>query len=51
LKLPRINLKELEKLKEDNFKGRLDFIDMYVERMKKSPNKRWSFEQKDIVRS
>lgn len=49
MKLPRISLKELEELKEDNFKARLEFIDMYVERMKKIPNKKWSSEQKDIV--
>ncbi len=49
MKLPRISLKELEKWKEDNFKARLEFIDTYAERMKKSSNKKWSSEQKDIV--
>lgn len=49
MKLPHVSLKELEKLKEDNFRARLEFIDTYVERMKKTSNKKWSSEQKDII--
>ena len=48
-KLPRVDLKELKKLKEDNFKERLEFIDKYVEWLKKTPNKKWSSQQKDII--
>jgi hypothetical protein len=49
MKTPRINLKELDKLKKDNFKERLEFIDKYVEWMKKTPNKEWSSQQKDLI--
>lgn len=49
MRLPRINLKELEKLKEENFRERLEFIEKYVEWMKKSSNKTWSSQQKDLI--
>lgn len=49
MKLPKIDLEELKKLKEDNFKDRLDFIDKYTEWLKKSSNKKWSSEQKNII--
>jgi hypothetical protein len=49
MKLPNIDLKELEALKKDNFKERLDFISKYAEWQKKNQNKRWSSEQKEIV--
>ncbi len=39
MKTPEIDLKELEKMKQENFRQRLDFIDKYVEWLKKSPNK------------
>jgi hypothetical protein len=45
----RINLKELEKLKEENFRERLEFMDKYVEWMKKTSNKTWSSQQKDLI--
>jgi hypothetical protein len=48
-KLPRVDLKELKKFKEDNFRERLEFIDMYVEWLKKTPNKEWSSQQKDLI--
>lgn len=48
-KLPRVDLKELKKLKEENFKERLEFIDMYVEWLKKTPNKKWSKQQKELI--
>jgi hypothetical protein len=35
-KIPKINLKELDKQKEKNFKDRLKFIDLYVEYLKKN---------------
>lgn len=49
MKTPKIDLKELKKFKEENFKERLEFIDKYAEWLKKTPNKRWSSEQKDIT--
>ncbi|MFP4112512.1 MAG: hypothetical protein ACLFPQ_05765 [Candidatus Woesearchaeota archaeon] len=49
MKLPNINLKELEKEKKKNFEERLRFIDNYVEWLKKTPNKKWSKQQKKIV--
>ena len=51
MKVPNINLKELEEFKERNFKERLDFIDKYVEWLKKTPNKKWSKEQKELIDS
>lgn len=35
MKLPEINLKELERIKEQNFKERLEFQDWYVNWMKR----------------
>ncbi len=35
-KIPKINLKELDKQKEKNFKDRLKFIDLYVDYLKKN---------------
>jgi len=48
-KLPRIDLKELEKLKEQNFRERLAFQDLYIEWLKKNPNSKWSAAQKSII--
>ena len=49
MEIPEIDLEELKKLKEDNFKERLKFIDKYAEWMKKTPNKKWSSDQKSIT--
>lgn len=49
MKLPKIDLKELKKLKEDNFKDRLKFIDKYADWIKKRSNKKWSSAQRNIV--
>jgi len=46
---PKIDLKRLDKEKEKNFKQRLEFIDKYVDYVKKTPNKKWSSEQKKII--
>lgn len=51
MKLPKIDLKALKKLKQANFKDRLEFIDKYVEWLKKTPNKIWSSQQKKIIAS
>jgi len=44
-----VDLKELAKDKERNFKERLEFIDAYVEWLKKTPNKVWSKQQKSAL--
>ncbi|MBI4454196.1 hypothetical protein HY636_06130 [Candidatus Woesearchaeota archaeon] len=49
MKLPHIDLKELKRLKEENFKERLKFIDWYTNWLKKSSNKTWSSQQKKII--
>ena len=49
MKTPDIDLKELKKVKDENFKERLDFIDKYTKWLKKSPNKRWSSQHKKII--
>lgn len=49
MKLPKIDLKELEKQKEDNFKDRLKFIENYSKWLKKTSNKEWSSQQNKIV--
>ena len=46
---PHIDLKELKKFKEENFKERLEFIERYTEWLKKTPNKKWSNNQKKII--
>jgi hypothetical protein len=49
MKLPEINLEELEQIKEANFRERLEFQDRYVQWMKKTSNIKWSSEQKSII--
>ncbi len=49
MRTPKIDLKELRKLKQENFKERLEFIDKYSEWLKKTKNKQWSSEQKSII--
>lgn len=48
-KLPEINLKELERMKEENFRERLEFLDKYVDWIKKTDNATWSSAQKALV--
>ena len=45
----RIDLDELRKEKERNFEERLKFIDLYVEWLKKTPNRVWSKKQKELI--
>jgi hypothetical protein len=47
--LPEIDLDQLEKLKEKNFKERLEFQDRYIEWLKKKSNSEWSSAQKSII--
>ena len=49
--LMKIDLEELKKDKEANFKERLDFIDRYVEWLKATPNKVWSKQHKEFIDS
>ncbi len=49
MKLPKIDLEELKKIKEENFKERLIFIDQYACWVKKNLNQTWSSEQKEII--
>ena len=45
----KIDLKELEAQKKRNFEERLEFIDLYVEWLKKTPNEIWSGQQKKLM--
>ncbi len=45
LRLTKKDLKELEEEKERNRRQRMDFVDMYAEWLKKTPNKVWSKQQ------
>ena len=49
MKLPEIDLEELEKNKKQNFKDRLKFIDEYSKWLKKKSSKEWSKQQKKII--
>ena len=44
-----IDLKELNKKKKQNKKERLEFIDLYVEWLKKTPNEIWSKQHADFI--
>jgi len=47
--LPEIDLKEMRKWKKQNFKERMDWVRKYAEWLKKTPNKEWSKQQKQII--
>jgi hypothetical protein len=49
MKTPKIDLKYLKKQKRQNFKERLEFVKMYADWVKKTPNKVWSAQQKDLI--
>jgi hypothetical protein len=49
MKLPEINLRELERIKKENFRERLEFQDRYVNWMKMENNVRWSSAQKVMI--
>lgn len=49
MRTPNIDLEELEKFKKKNFEERLQFIKKYAEWIKKTPNKIWSSEQKELI--
>ena len=41
MKTPHLDLEELKKLKQENFKARLAFIDKYTDWLKKTSNRKW----------
>jgi hypothetical protein len=41
-KYPKIDIKQLKKEIKQNERERLEFIDRYVEWLKRTPNKKWS---------
>jgi len=45
LRLTEKDFKELEEEKQRNRQQRMDFVDMYAEWLKKTPNKVWSKQQ------
>lgn len=45
----KVDLKELRRAKTKNFKERLEFIDSYVDWLKKTPNKEWSRQQNKLM--
>lgn len=49
MKLPKIDLEELKRQKEENFRERLRFIDLYCEWLKKTDSMKWSSQQNDII--
>lgn len=49
MKLPRIDLKELEKQKQENREERLAFMKKYVAYLKTKSPKKWSKEQKKLI--
>jgi len=49
MKTPNINLEELKKQKEENFKDRMEFVKKYAEWVKKTKNSEWSKQQAEIV--
>ena len=49
MRLPEINLQELEKIKRENFRERLEFQDRYVRWMKMTNNATWSSAQKAMI--
>jgi len=48
-KLPKVDLKELKRLKEENFRERLRFIDMYADWVRRNKSGTWSVQQKKLI--
>lgn len=49
MKLPKIDLKELEEEKKQNIQERREFIKKYTAWLKKTPNKKWSKQQNKML--
>jgi hypothetical protein len=47
--IPGLDLKELKREHRRNFAERLEFIDAYVEWLRRTPNKVWSRQQNRII--
>jgi len=47
----KVDVKQLEKQKDENFIDRLKFIDLHVKHIKETKNKVWSKEQKEFLDS
>ena len=45
----KVDLEELRKFKEQNFKERLEFVDWWVDFMKTHSDKEWSKYQKKVI--
>lgn len=48
-RLPKIDIDELKKAKEENFRERLEFLDSYATWVKNTSNAKWSAAHKAIV--
>ena len=51
MKLPKIDLEEMKRFKEENFRERLKFMDLYAEWVLKNSNKSWSSQSNKIQNS
>ena len=49
LNLTKKDLAEIEKEKKRNFEQRFEFIDLYTDWLKKTPNKLWSKQQNKFL--
>lgn len=49
MRTPKIDLAQLKKQREENFRERLEFIEWYVAWLRRAPNMKWSSHQKKIV--
>ena len=51
MELPKINLKEFEEKKEKNRQERIEFIDLYTDWLRKTPNEVWSKHHANFINS
>ncbi len=49
MKLPKVDLKQLEKEMGENLRQRREFARKYAEWLKKTPNKVWSAQQNSLL--
>lgn len=49
MEIPVIDDKKFEEFKKKNAQERLDFVRKYAEWLRKTPNKEWSKQQKNVV--
>ncbi|MDE1767016.1 MAG: hypothetical protein KGI27_12215 [Thaumarchaeota archaeon] len=48
-RLPKIDLEELKKAKEENFRERLEFLDRYASWIKNANNSKWSHSKRALI--